>query len=101
MVTVKIKTKTGEMVNMETEPGQRLSEFLRKNKIKCMLPCCGHHNCGGCKIIGKAGLDEMSESERAFLTDNEISKKIRLACFAYIVGEAEIEIGVEEQNTIF
>ncbi len=53
-------------------------------------PCGGHGKCGKCKVIVKGGVSEITDTERAFLSDDEIDSGIRLACLTHITGNCYI-----------
>ena len=73
-------------VTMEVTEGTKISEL-----IPLELPCAGNGRCGKCKVISNGCLSPLSQSEKEHLTDDEIYRGIRLACFTTIMGECQIE----------
>ncbi|MHA1408907.1 MAG: ASKHA domain-containing protein [Candidatus Odinarchaeia archaeon] len=77
------------------EKGEDLLSLLQKNKIPINAICTCQGKCGKCKIeviSNKNNLNEITENERIFLSEEEIKKNIRLACQVKILGPATIRI---------
>lgn len=66
--------------------GTRVSELLA-----VALPCGGHGKCGKCKVRACGELSPLTETEKALLTENELSDGVRLACHTLILGACRIE----------
>ena len=69
------------MKNMKRE---NLLEKLRKEGRFVENPCNGKGICGKCKVkilSGDAG--EVTETERHFLSEEELARGIRLSCIVY------------------
>lgn len=73
-------------------PGELLSDLIRRAGLKFDLPCAGNHTCGKCRIKVSGDLSPVSHSEAAMLSDTDISKGFRMACFAKVFGMVEAEI---------
>lgn len=54
-------------------------------------PCGCKGRCGKCKVFAKGDLSEISESERKFLSNDEIENGIRLACYTIVNGDCEVK----------
>ena len=65
--------------------GTRVSDVIDKP-----LPCGGHGKCGKCRVRASGALSPLSATETEKLTRDEISRGVRLACCAKILGECEI-----------
>lgn len=77
------------MKNMKRE---NLLEKLRKEGRFVENPCNGKGICGKCKVkilSGDAG--KVTETERRFLSEEELAQGIRLSCMVY--PEEELESG--------
>ncbi len=70
---------------VEATLGSKLSSVL-----EIAMPCGGHGKCGKCKVIASGHLSEISDSERKYLTADELAKGVRLACSAYIEGDCTV-----------
>ena len=68
-----------------------LLEWLRNHGYYINADCGGRGSCGKCKVHFLLNAPEPSEAESAFLTSEEISRSIRLACEARPIDEFEIE----------
>lgn len=53
-------------------------------------PCGGHGRCGKCKVKASGALSAISETERGFLSDDEIKSGIRLACMTLAEGDCRV-----------
>ena len=53
-------------------------------------PCGGHGKCGKCRVIVHGALSPVTETERNFLSDEEIALGVRLACLTRAEGDCEI-----------
>lgn len=78
-----------------SEQGEYLSEALQKQDVDIDLPCAGNHSCGKCKVKVSGTLSPISPAEACFLNEKEINAGIRLACFARLQGDVEVEIAEE------
>lgn len=74
--------------------GLTLSEIINGEK-----PCGGHGKCGKCKVIARGTLSEVTDAEKNLLTQDELSKNVRLACLTYALGECNIETISEREQT--
>ncbi len=78
------------LVNVNGKPqsiviGAKLSSVLSVN-----MPCGGHGKCGKCKVIASGALSALSETEQKYLTEQEITQGVRLACCVYIEGDCSV-----------
>ena len=65
--------------------GTRLSVLLHED-----MPCGGHGKCGKCRVIAKGALSPLSDSEKKFLSVEDIASGVRLACLTTVEGDCEI-----------
>ena len=82
------------------EPGASLLEILLAQNIFIDNPCNGKGICGKCKVkilSGDAG--KVTETERRFLSEEELARGIRLSCMVYPEEELEVETFKEEKKT--
>ena len=64
------------------------------------MPCGGRKNCGKCKISAKGSLSPISDTERRFLSEEELSSGIRLACCTTAIGDCVISSATVAKNAI-
>ncbi len=74
----------------EVNEGVCLGVFLRDNGFEGLV-CGGHGKCGKCRVLCAGGLSEPTETEKKFLSDEDIKAGVRLACQTYIKGDCTIE----------
>lgn len=65
--------------------GVTLSEIIKGER-----PCGGHGRCGKCRVIARGELSTATDTERALLTEEELSRGVRLACLTYAIGDCEV-----------
>lgn len=93
------KTVNYEMT-MKNMKRENLLEKLRKEGRFVENPCNGKGICGKCKVkilSGDAG--KVTETERRFLSEEELARGIRLSCMVYPKEELEVETFKEEKKT--
>ena len=93
------KTVNYEMT-MKNMKRENLLEKLRKEGRFVENPCNGKGICGKCKVkilSGDAG--EVTETERHFLSEEELARGIRLSCMVYPEEELEVETLQKEKKT--
>lgn len=82
-------------------PGILLSEALQKSDINFALPCSGKGTCGKCKLVVEKGqVSKISQSERAFLSNQEIKSGYRLACFTKIYSDIVLKFDDKANNIL-
>ena len=80
---------------------KNILEALIENKIYINNSCNGKGTCGKCKIkILKGKISNITETEKSFLTKNEIDNNIRLACMTRAISDIEIEIVEKEKKAV-
>ncbi len=72
--------------------GQTLAEVLKEQGAPFSLPCGGNHTCGACRLTLRGKAVPPLPSERAFLTDKDLERGIRLACFCRVAGDLRIDL---------
>lgn len=83
-----------------------LSCILQQVNSDFLMPCAGNHSCWKYRIkiiSGAENISKITAEEEKYLTENDISSGIRLACFAAAYGECEIssEISYYKVHTDF
>lgn len=86
-------TVTVNGCSVPTEVGTLLSDVLHREK-----PCGGRGKCGKCKVIARGALSEVSAAEREFLSEEDLSANIRLACMTAVLGECEVFLDTEAEK---
>jgi uncharacterized 2Fe-2S/4Fe-4S cluster protein (DUF4445 family) len=76
-------------VSINAEEGTTLLECIRRAGLNIETPCNCTGVCGKCKVYATGKLSEITSEERAFTKGQ---KDLRLACFARVKGEVEIEL---------
>ncbi len=76
--------------------GKTIFEVLISNSIFLDAPCGGRGECGKCKVKVKGKLSLITDGEKEFLSDEEINKGFRLACYAKIEGDLTVYIDDNE-----
>ena len=79
--------------SVDFEQGQTLLDILANSGFTLDAPCGGRGVCGKCKVTASGNLSEMTEKEKALLTESEISSGLRLACFCRAEGEFALSTG--------
>jgi len=75
--------------------GERLTlarGSLLSDAISVEHPCGGHGKCGKCKVVATGDLSEITDTERALLTEEEISRGVRLACLTHLLGDCDARL---------
>ena len=86
-----------EILNVSSE--STILKVLLDNKIYINNPCNGKGVCGKCKIkILSGNVSNITETEKSFLSSDEQSNNIRLACLTHIYSDTEIEIIDKEKE---
>ncbi len=81
--------------------GEKLSKVILRQDINLAVPCNGKGRCGKCKITLLNGVTEPTVQEQYLLTDDELSKNIRLACLTATVDGMRItNIFQEDINSL-
>ncbi len=86
-------------VSYTVPSGTRLGTLLaREGKIG--MPCGGQGRCGKCKVTATGALNRLTESEKRFLSPDEIARGIRLACMTVIEGDCTVYVAGEKAPQI-
>ncbi len=78
-----------------TEP-TLVSALLSAAGVPFGLPCGGRGVCKKCRVQIAGGVNDPTDSERAALTQEELSGGVRLACMAYASGEVSVTLTADE-----
>lgn len=96
MSTVHVKSSNKEIIY---KSGQNLMTTLLKAGIFVDNPCNGKGTCGKCKVkIYKGQIKEVCETEKQFLSKEELRSGIRLSCFLYPESDIELDVLQSENN---
>ena len=82
----------GAVIPVETDT--LISDCLKSAKMA--LPCGGNGVCGKCKVVVMGNVSPLTNAEKNLLTQTEIDKGIRLACYTHILGDCTIQSLVAE-----
>ena len=85
-------TYSDETCALECATGQVIGEAIPASGFPLEQPCAGRGTCGKCKVLAEGGLAERDEIENKFLLAAEREAKVRLACRARIVGDAQVTL---------
>lgn len=84
------------------ENGKRKSvlEYSRESGLQINADCAGNGRCGKCKVLLVEGELIITEQDRLYLSEQELSFGVRLACCAYPTTEVVVIPVTEEQASI-
>ena len=83
----------------EFELGSNLLEIIQNNDLGMESPCGGKGLCGKCKVqIVNGTINELTNEELKFLSQEEIDNNIRLGCLVYPKGNLNIKL-LKDKNT--
>lgn len=99
MITIQI-TRNQNTVVLKEEVPVLVSDLMKKHSIPAAFPCGGMGICGKCKVRVEGEADECGEPEKSFLTEEERSAGIRLACFCRLTGDANIYVETPRDEQI-
>lgn len=71
--------------------GTLLSEVLLPDH-PIEMPCGGQGRCGKCRVTALGALSPLSETEEGFLSPEELSRGVRLACCAQVEGDCTVTL---------
>lgn len=79
-------------ISLRAKIGETVLAVLRGADAAIAAPCGGNGTCGKCRAVVSGLVSPMEESERRFLSKEEIAKGIRLACMCRILGDFEVHL---------
>ena len=79
---------------------QSLHALLFQSGVHLQMPCAGNHTCGKCKVRCSGALSPMTAEESAFLSPQERTDGVRLACFAKAIGDVTVSISEATTSTL-
>ena len=91
MAIVKV-SKGKKSTSVEIETGNTLMAAIQKANISVSFPCGGKGSCGKCKVKASGALSSILPQEAKWITEEEKAAGMRMACFAAICGDCEVEI---------
>lgn len=88
---------------VEVAEGSLVGEAVTQTGLLLEQPCAGRGTCGKCKVLIEAGGSAPDDAERHHLTPGELALGQRLACWARVVGDAQVALApvVVYSNKIF
>lgn len=90
----KVKFKNSD-IEIDVVVGTKISQCIREAGISIETPCNCVGICGKCKVKVQGELFPPSKEEEKFLSGQS---NIRLACFAKIKGDAQVEVLNKKNN---
>lgn len=94
MVTINIKSLNKHVA---CESGQSLMTALNHGGVFVDNPCNGKGTCGKCKVkIIEGAIKGVCETEKRFLSSEELDSGIRLSCMIYPQNDLALELLQEE-----
>lgn len=84
--------------NYEVEGGNHLLSSLQEHDIFIPSACGGRGSCGLCKVAVLSGGGPVLATETPYLTSDEVSEQVRLACQVRVREDIEIKIPDELFN---
>ena len=82
----------------KTEEGRTVLEVLQAQGEYIPAPCGGNGSCGKCRVRLLGTAPAPSQTEQSFLTEQELSDGIRLACLTDAFEGMEVEILPENEK---
>jgi uncharacterized 2Fe-2S/4Fe-4S cluster protein (DUF4445 family) len=87
-------------IDIESSSKVRVYNYLVE-KTDIYAPCGGKGMCGKCKVkVLEGEFNKITEREELLLSEEDIKKGIRLACYLYIDGKGSIEIENKTEDMI-
>lgn len=84
---------------IDVASGTTLIKAIRDGGIDFDFPCGGVGKCGKCKVRILEGNIKHNDSEKKFLTEDEINQGIHLACFTEVLGDIVVDnIGTSSKS---
>lgn len=91
MPTITILTANRE-IHTQAPIGTRLSAVLQSELPSFALPCAGNHTCGKCRVQVSGQVSKPDAHELAFLSADDRTNGIRLACSCRISGDVTVTV---------
>lgn len=91
MPTITILTANGE-IQTQAPTGTLLSAVLQAELPSFALPCAGNHTCGKCRVRVSGEVSEPDAHELAFLSADDRTNGIRLACSCRVSGDVTVTV---------
>jgi uncharacterized 2Fe-2S/4Fe-4S cluster protein (DUF4445 family) len=83
---------------VEVKKGTKLLDVIRDSGITFRNICGGRGECGMCRVIlNKGEISYVSNKYKNWLSDQEISEGITLACFTRVQGTCQVTIPIESR----
>ncbi len=83
---------------LECNDSENLLQMLRRHKIYMNAACGGRGTCGKCKVQVVAGDIDISSSDRATFSQEQLQKGFRLACTAYPRSDCTINLIADPED---
>ncbi len=87
-------------VTAKAAAGINLSEAARIAGVSISSPCGGKGLCGKCQVLVRSGaVSRVTAAEKRFLTEEQLSNSMRLACQTAALSDVEVEV-IEQQVVV-
>ena len=86
-------------VSRQVPEGTGLGKLLAEDD-KIQMPCGGHGRCGKCKVKVQGETNPLTETERRFLSGEEIAGGMRLACLCAAEGDCTVWTARQETSQV-
>lgn len=89
--------QNGTEASVLCKEGSTLAQALEGAHREIEQPCAGRGRCGKCRVIAGGSLTAPTREELRFLSPEEVSKGVRLACLTRVTGDAWVELGAQKK----
>lgn len=98
-VSVRVSNPEGDY-EFSAAPGTLLSDILIDNNIKMNLLCGGSGRCGKCAVKVLEGSLPVTDADKKFFSDKELSDGMRLSCRALVNEDILIELTQADESSM-
>ncbi|MCR4904113.1 MAG: ASKHA domain-containing protein [Butyrivibrio sp.] len=97
-IVVVFQFKDGRQKIVETSKGKRLVSLINDEGIYLSVPCGGNGHCGQCKVRFYSGETPVTDSDRRYITGEDLDAGYRLACRVVLKEDCVIELPQESSS---
>ena len=94
-IVVVFQFNNGRQKIVETQKGKKLTSLLEEQDIYKTFPCGGMGHCGHCRVRFYSGETPVTDSDRRYITGEELEEGYRLACRVVLKEDCVIELADE------
>lgn len=91
-IVVVFQFNDGRQKIAETVKGKKLTDLLEEHDIYVDKPCSGLGHCGKCRVRFYSGETAPTDSDRRYITGQELDEGYRLACRVVLKEDCVIEL---------